>query len=63
MMLDMKTKRTYQERISEMARKRRMRFYQQHLKGKTATELAEKAGVTHQCMSYMIRRAKDEVEK
>ena len=49
----------YNEKLAEQARKRRAMYYRLHInKGLTATELARRYGVSHQCMSLMLRRAK-----
>jgi|ERR1022692_2090966 IS30 family transposase len=56
----------FNAQLAEKARKRRAMFLRLHLKDKkknSATELAKKYGMTHQCMSQMLRRAKqDQVE-
>ena len=63
-MLTMNPSQTrYNAKIAEQARKRRAMFYRMHLKqGLTATELARRYGVTHQCMSAMLRKAKKDLE-
>jgi len=53
----------YNAKLAEQARKRRAMYYRLHInKGLTATALAKQYGVTHQCMSKMLRRAKEDLE-
>ena len=48
-------------KVAEQARKRRAMYYRLHTtKGLSVSDLARRYGVTRQCMSVMIRRAKED---
>lgn len=49
-------------KVADVARKRRAMYYRLHInKGLTVSDLARRFGVTRQCMSVMLRRAKEDV--
>ena len=53
----------FNAQLAEKARKRRAMFLRLHInKNLSATELARRYGMTHQCMSKMLRRAKEDLE-
>ncbi|OFZ69073.1 MAG: hypothetical protein A2V79_11670 [Betaproteobacteria bacterium RBG_16_56_24] len=51
----------FNKKLAEQARKRRTMFYRLHINKKlSATELAKRYGMSRQCMSLMLNRAKAE---
>lgn len=48
----------FNKAIAAQAKKRRAKFYKQHINGKTCAELAREYGVTRQRMSFMLLLAK-----
>lgn len=49
-------------KVAEQARKRRAIYYRLHInKRLTVSDLARRYGVTRQCMSIILRRAKEDI--
>jgi len=51
----------FTQRLYEAGRKRRAYYLKQHLAGASVSELARKAKVTRQRMSWMLIKAKGEI--
>jgi len=50
----------YNKKLAEQAKKRRARFYAQHVNGKSCVELAKKNSISHQRMSILLKLAEQE---